>query len=99
MTRAITVVRERRHIFGDLVATIRDVDVTSYTTGGEDIVAQDVGLKLRLDDLVLIGTEIITLRPVWLPATGKLKLIVSSTGLELGAGADGGTWRVLAIGK
>ncbi len=98
MTRAITRVGESHHSFGDMKATIRDIDVTSYTTGGETVTAADLGLA-RLDMLIVITTEIIANEADWLPATNRFRIKTTVTGVELGSAANGGTFRVLAVGK
>ncbi|MEE9197091.1 MAG: hypothetical protein V3U45_03015 [bacterium] len=98
MVRTITVVNEVMHVFGDLKARILDVDVTSYTTGGETLTEEDLGM-LRVDILLPVTTEILLHEADWLPATDRFRIKLTSTGAELGAAANGGTFRVLVIGK
>ncbi len=98
MTRAITRPFKRRSVWGDVVSTVRDVDVTSYTTGGETITAADLGLR-EIHTLQAISTEFVNHEVTWLPATNRFKITTTVTGVELGAAVDGGTFRVLATGK
>ncbi len=98
MTRTIDIVAEPVHIFGDMVATIVDIDVTSYTTGGEALTAADVGLT-RLDQVILTQTEALDLAAVWLVGTNLLYLRVGNTGVQLTSTGNGGTWRATCIGK
>ncbi len=98
MTRTITVIGERAHYFGDMKAKIVEVDVTSYTTGGETITEADWGF-VRVDHISVITTEILLNHADWLPATDRFRIKLLSTGAELGSTANGGTFRVLVVGK
>ncbi len=97
MTRTITPIGERAHYFGDMKAKVVEVDVTTYTSGGEDITAADWGF-VRVDHISVITTEILDHLADWLPATDKFRIKLVSTGAELGA-VNGGTFRVLVVGK
>lgn len=98
MARAITVVGEVAHYLGDLKGRILDIDVTSYTTGGESVTPGELGM-LRVDMLSVITTEIIANEADWLPGTNRFRIKTTVTGIELANAADGGTFRVLVIGK
>ncbi len=98
MVFAITVVNEQAHYFGDMKARIVDIDVTSYTTGGETVTPADWGFT-RVDHISVISTEILDGLADWLPATNRFRIKVVSTGAELGSAANGGTFRVLVVGK
>ena len=60
----------------------------AYPAGGEAITAADVQLA-TIDDLSAHNKAITDFLPVYVPSTGKLAVIVPSTGVEAGAGAVG----------
>jgi hypothetical protein len=96
MTRTIAGVFEEQHNFGDMKAKIIDVNITSYTTGGEALAAADFGLE-RLDDVTAIpqGAGFVG---QWLNATKLLK-IYSGALVEVAATTAVGLVRCKGIGK
>ncbi len=86
-----------RHVSGDHREVIYDLDITSYTNpGGEAVTANTFGLT-RLDALSATGREILDMDFKYIGTA--MRLIVISTGAELGNGVNGGVWRVIAKGK
>lgn len=104
MTRAISQVdglQSRRGIdvWGYHRVRIVDVDITSYTTGGESFAASDVSLlQIETISAVNIDTAQLDRGLVWDVTNAKLMVVVLSTGLQLAAAADGGKWRVVCVG-
>ncbi|MEE9197241.1 MAG: hypothetical protein V3U45_03775 [bacterium] len=94
----ITVVGEEAHYLGDLKGRIVDIDVTSYTTGGETVTPANWGFT-RVDHISPITTEVLDHLADWLPATNRFRIKLVSTGAELASTGNGGTFRVLVVGK
>lgn len=91
---AYTITNRRPINPGDLDGFICDIDITSYTTNGEDFAAESLGVDGRPVMITLISTEKENLIPRWVRASDLMKLIVTTTGAELANGGDGGTWRM-----
>lgn len=98
MTSTITNIK---HIsLGNAEAVIADLDVTSYSTGGEAIAAADLGLGTTVDFVSVIGTEAGTDSDhigYWDETNSKMEFFVGTTGAEVAAAVNLGTHKILAI--
>jgi len=95
---AKTVSMVRQSVFGNMRVRIADVDVTSYTDGGEPLTAAELGMNATLESVVPVSYEKYYL--FWYDfANAKLKIGDPTTGAEVAATTDGGVVRILAIGQ
>jgi len=70
---------------GETVASAVVTFDAAYPAGGEAVTAADFGLS-NLDTIVVVGTRAVHTWHVWFnPATSKLVVSVSATGVEAGA--------------
>lgn len=68
---------------------------TSYTTGGELIVFGDFDdAATAIQHLQLGKPDVLDSLVVWVHATGKIQLVVASTGLEVASAVDVSTYKI-----
>jgi hypothetical protein len=80
-----------------------NVDISSYTTGGEAFAPADVGMK-RFDSMHITASEPVTAANrdsilSWDKANVKLFASVLSTGLQVAAAVDLGSYEVIIVGR
>jgi hypothetical protein len=95
---AYTILSRKPVNLGSVDGVALTVDITAYTTNGEDFSPSALGLERAAAPIILAtSTEFLNLDVMHDTTNQKLKLSVSTTGVELGNGVDGGTWEMLIL--
>jgi|SRR5690348_9685453 len=83
MAKTVTTVRQNRRTTDRGAGRFTIAGDNSYPTGGYAIAPGDVGLGFQIDALDIVNCSVCPWRPFWNRATGKLQLVVMSTGAEV----------------